>query len=262
MNYSDIKLEIDERKIAWLTLNREDKHNAIGTQMMIELRDACDWLNKNHEVRAIVITGAGNKSFSAGADLSWMKENFRKNREERIRESSGLANTLEAINTLNKITIARINGKAYAGAVGIISVCDVAISVNTARFSMTETRLGLTPANISPYVIQRIGVSKSRRILLNAHFFDADEAVELGLIHTSVKPDQLDEAVESEIKNCLSCAPGAIAMTKELIRNVSMMSPEESKIYTAQKLADAWETDEARAGIGRFFEKKLPPWAE
>ena len=163
--------------------------------------------------------------------------------------------------TLNKITIARVNGQAYAGAVGIISVCDIAIAVERARFSMTETRLGLTPANISPYIIQRVGVSKARRILLNAHFFEAPEAVELGLIHKSVKAEDLDDAIESELKSTLACAPGAIAMTKELIRNVSRMSPEDSKEYTAKMLADAWESDEAQAGIGGFFNKQSPPWA-
>jgi methylglutaconyl-CoA hydratase len=260
MSYQDIKLEIDERQVATITLDRPQKHNAMGTRMMQELRAACEELNANREVRAVILTGAGDSSFSAGADLGWMKANFDKNREERIQESSLLADMLEALNTLNKITIARINGQAYAGAVGLICVCDIAVSVNTARFSMTETRLGLTPANISPYVIERLGVSNARRVLLNAHFFEADEAVRLGLVHRSVNPDDLDQAVESEISSCLACAPGAIAMTKELIRTVSRQTAGENREYTAQMLADAWETDEAQAGIGGFFNKQPPPW--
>ncbi len=262
MSYEHIKLEIDSRNIATVTLNREEKHNAMGSQMMKELHSACNEVSANTAIRAVVLTGSGQKSFSAGADLGWMKANFEKNREQRIVESALLADTLEVLNSLNKITIARINGQAYAGGVGLIAVCDIAISVNTARFSLTETRLGLTPANISPYLVQRLGVSNSRRILLNAHFFGADEAVQLGLIHKSVEPEYLDDAIESEIKSCLACAPGAISMTKELIRIVSEQTPEQNKGYTAKMLADAWETDEAQAGIGGFFNKQLPPWAE
>ena len=171
MTYEHVKLEIDERNVATLTLNREDKHNAMGTQMMREIQQACGEINANDAIRAVVLTGAGEKSFSAGADLGWMKANFEKNREERIAESGQLAETLEALNTVNKVTIARINGQAYAGAVGLICVCDIAIAVQSARFSLTETRLVLTPANISPYVISRLGVANSRRILMNAHFF-------------------------------------------------------------------------------------------
>ena len=129
MSYQDIKLDIDDRNIATVTLDRQEKHNAMGTRMMRELHQVCDEINANSDIRAVVLTGAGERSFSAGADLGWMKENFEKNREERIQESSLLAQTLEAFNTLNKITIARINGQAYAGAVGLICVCDIAISV-------------------------------------------------------------------------------------------------------------------------------------
>ena len=261
MSYTDINFEIDQRNVARITLNRPEKHNAMGTRMMQELHQVCDSISADEHIRAVVLTGSGEKSFSAGADLAWMKANFAKNREERIAESSLLAETLEAFNSLNKLTIARINGQAYAGGVGLIAVCDIAISVRDARFSLTETRLGLTPANISPYLVERLGVSNARRILLNAHFFEADEGMQLGLIHKVVEPDQLDQSVEAEISSALACAPGAIAMTKELIRNVSRQTAEENREYTAKMLADAWETDEAQAGIGGFFEKQPPPWS-
>ena len=262
MSYQHIKLEIDSHKVAWVTLNREEKHNAMGSIMMSELRQVCDQLSKDNAIRAVVITGSGSKSFSAGADLGWMKANFEKSREERIKESAMLADMLEAINSLNKVTIARVNGQAYAGGVGIIAVCDIAISVKQARFSLTETRLGLSPANISPYLVERLGVSNARRILLNAHFFQAEEAVKLGLVHQAVEADELDEVVEAEIESCLACAPGAIAMTKELIRVVSQQTAEQNKEYTAKMLADAWETEEAQAGISGFFNKQPPPWSE
>ena len=260
MSYTDITLETDDRGIARITLNREEKHNAMGSTMMREITDACRSLHGDRAVRGVVLTGSGEKSFSAGADLGWMKANFERSREERIAESGLLAEMLEALNTLDKITIARVNGQAYAGGVGLICACDVVVAVDSARFSLTETRLGLTPANISPFVLARVGVSNARRILLNAHFFMADEAVQLGLIHRSVPAASLDEAVESEIAATLACAPGAIAITKELIRMVSQQSEEVNKSYTAQMLADAWETEEAQAGIGGFFNKQPPPW--
>ncbi len=260
MNYQEIKFDIDERNVAWITLNKEAKHNAMGTLMMQEIRDACGNIENNDSIRAVVLTGAGEKSFSAGADLEWMKANFKKNREERIAASGLLAETLESLNTLNKVTIARVNGQAYAGGVGLISVCDIVIAVNTAKFSLTETRIGITPANISPFLIEKLGVSNARRTLINAHFFSAEEGVQFGLIHKAVERDELDSQIETEIQSCLACAPGAIEMTKNLIRTVSNQTPQENKTYTAQLLADAWETPEAEAGIGSFFEKKPPPW--
>ena len=262
MNYSDIKLTVDNKNVAWLILNREQKHNSMGNRMMREINQACQEISANSTIRAVVLTGAGDKSFSAGADLGWMKDNFRKNREERISESSLLADALESLDGLNKVTIARVNGQAYAGGVGLIAVCDVAISVDSARFSLTETRLGLTPANISPYLIARLGVSNARRILINAHFFNAEEGVQLGLIHKAVRPEELDDAIDRELESCLACAPGAIAMTKELIRNVSRQTPEQNRQYTARMLADAWESDEAQAGISGFFNKQPPPWTD
>ncbi len=260
MNYADINLEVDQRCVAWLTLNRPQKHNAMGSRMMLELRDACEAISNDNSIRAVVLAAAGEKSFSAGADLAWMKENLARSRAQRIRESAALADVLEALNRLNKITIARVHGAAYAGGVGLIAVCDVAISVSNARFSLTETHLGLTPANISPYLIDRMGISNARRTLLNGYVFDANEAVQFGLIDKVVEPANLDQAIEKELQSCLACAPGAIAMTKKLIRNVSQQTMQENREYTAKMLADAWETEEAIAGISGFFEKKPPPW--
>lgn len=260
MDYKEIRFEIDRRDVAWLTLNREAKHNAMNSQMMREISTVCRELSSLQSIRALVLTGSGERSFSAGADLAWMKENFARDREARIAESRMLADMLESLNNLEVVTIARVNGQAYAGGVGLICVCDIAISANTARFALTETRLGLTPANISPYVLERLGVSNARRILLNSHFFDADEAVELGLIHKSVAPDELDDAVESEIRSCLDCAPKAIAATKQLLRRIPTQTAVENRQYTAELLADAWETEEAQCGIQAFFDRNSPPW--
>ena len=227
---------------------------------MLELSDACAEISGDNAVRAVVLTAAGDKSFSAGADLQWMKQNFARNRTQRLNESMMLADTLQALDQLNKITIARVNGNAYAGGVGLIAVCDIAIAVSTARFALTETRLGLIPANIAPYLIARIGIGHMRRIALNGHIFDANQAIQFGLLHEVVAVADLDQAIEKELQNCLACAPNAIAMTKQLMRTVSQQIHAQNQEYTAKILADAWESTEAIAGISGFFQKKPPPW--
>ncbi len=262
MNYTDITLEIDQRGVAWLTLNRPQKHNAMGSQMMRELGDACEQISRNNALRAVVLSATGDNSFSTGADLQWMKQNFARSRAQRLSESTVLADTLQALDQLNKITIARVNGNAYAGGIGLIAVCDIAIAVSTARFSLTETRLGLIPANIAPYLIARIGVGNARRISLNGHVFDTNQAIQFGLLHDVVGVADLDHAIEKELQNCLACAPNAIAITKQLIRTISQQTHQQNREYTAQTLADAWESAEATAGISGFFQKKPPPWHE
>lgn len=243
-------------------LNRPAKHNAMGPVMMQELGQVCRDIQANASIRAVVLGAAGEQSFSAGADLGWMKDNFTHTRAYRIEQSNLLADTLAAIDTLDKITIARVNGQAYAGGVGLLAVCDIVISVRNARFALTETRLGLTPANISPYLLARLGPGNARRILLNSHVFTATEAVQLGLVHKVVAAEQLDEAIAQELSQCLACAPGAVAMTKQLLRRIGQQTPEQNKQYTANLLATAWETAEAQTGVRSFLNKEKPPWAE
>ena len=259
MNYESISLIMDDRGIATLTLNRPDKHNAMSSQMMREIASAAKALNQDDQVRGVILTGAG-KSFCAGADLGWMRENFERSREERIAESELLADMLYALDNLNKPLIARVNGQAYAGGIGLISVCDIAIGVPEAKFSVTEVRLGLTPANISTYLIGRIGVRNARRTFLNAHFFEGDEAALIGLLDKVVAADELDNAIETEVNELLNCAPGAVAMTKNLIRYVSTHSREQTREHTAALLADCWEGEEAQSGIRAFFDKQPAPW--
>lgn len=261
MNFETIKLDTDERGITTLTLNRPDKHNAMSSRMMQEITDAAKSLHHDDRVRGVILTGAG-RSFCAGADLGWMRENFARNREQRIAESEILADMLQALDRLNKPLIAKVNGQAYAGGIGLISVCDIAIGVAEARFSITEVRLGLTPANISTYLIGRIGVRNARRTFLNAHFFNGEEAASLGLLDKVVAADELDDAVDTEINELLDCAPGAVATTKELIRYVSTHSPEDTRDHTAALLADCWEGEEAQSGIQAFFDKQPAPWKQ
>ncbi len=259
MNYQTIEVDIDTRGIATLLLNRPQKHNAMNVEMMAEIRAATTTLQENTTVRGVILTGAG-KSFCAGADLGWMRDNFNRSRRERIAQSEVLGQMLDELNSLNKLVIARVNGQAFAGGIGLISACDIAIGVPEALFSVTETRLGLTPANISPYLIGRIGARNARRCFLNAHFFKGVEAAKLGLLDKVVAAENLDQAVEQEIEELLSCAPQAVGLTKNLIDFVRTRTVDETRQYSAELLADCWEGEEARSGIGSFFDKEPPPW--
>ena len=259
MNYETIQLATDNCGIATLTLNRPEKHNAMSSQMMAEIRDAAAVLSDDPSVRGVILTGAG-KSFCAGADLGWMRDNFERSRPERIRESEVLGAMLEELNSLPKPLIARVNGQAYAGGIGLISVCDIAIGVQDAKFSVTEVRLGLMPANISSYLIARIGPRSARRTFLNAHFFNGAEAVDIGLLDKVVDADQLDAAINQEVSELLQCAPDAVAATKGLIRRVVGGPDPGLRQETSELLADCWEGEEAQSGITAFFDRRPAPW--
>jgi len=259
MDYKTLILEIDERKIAALTLNRPDVHNAMSLEMIRELRQAVTDLNAKPEVRAVILTGAG-KSFCAGADLRWMQKIAGQKREDRIAEATELSEMLEELDQLNKPLIGRINGLSFGGAVGLIACCDIAIAVEEALFSLTEVLLGLLPATISPFVLRLIGPSNARRIMLNAHRFSAEEAVHLGLISKAVSADKLDEAIEKEINELLRCAPEAVSAAKRLIAEVRGKEPADVRSATIEKLANAWESESIKEGIDAFFSKRKPAW--
>ncbi|WP_431512754.1 crotonase/enoyl-CoA hydratase family protein [Variovorax sp. DAIF25] len=259
--YETLQLAVDARGVARLTLNRPDTHNALNAILIGELRRAVEWLGAAEGVRALVLTGAG-KTFCAGGDLGWMQDNMTKSRAERVSESGDLALMLRALNDLPMPVIGRINGPAYGGGVGMISVCDMAIAVDTGVYSLTEVRLGLLPANIAPYVAARMGEANARRTFLTARRMGAAEAQRLGLLSDVVAADQLDDAVERELADLLQCAPGAVAATKKLIAYVHSHDLGTNMIYAADKLADAWETEEGREGIAAFFGKRLPAWRQ
>jgi methylglutaconyl-CoA hydratase len=259
--FETLLLAVDARGVATLTLNRPDTHNALNATLIAELRQAADWLAKAPGLRAVVLTGTG-QSFCAGGDLGWMQQNMKKTRAQRVAESFELALMLRALNELPVPMIGRVNGPAYGGGVGMIAVCDVAIAVETGSYCLTEVRLGLLPANIAPYVVARMGEANARRTFLTARRMTAAEARRLGLVSEVVAADQLDAAVERELADLLQCAPGAVAATKRLITYVNGHDLPTSMTYAADKLADAWETDEGRAGIEAFFAKRPPPWRQ
>ena len=259
MDFNTISVALDDRGVATLTLDRADKHNALSAQMIAELTDAAGRLGTDDAVRVVVLTGAG-KTFCAGGDLGWMREQMAADAETRAREAGKLAHMLQAMNTMPKPLIGALQGNAFGGGVGMASVCDVAVGVDTLKMGLTEVRLGIIPATIGPYVIARMGEGRARRVFFSGRLFDAGEAVELGLLARGVPADDLAEAVEAEVAPYLSTAPGAVASAKALARSLGPRIDEETIAMTIRALKDRWETEEAEEGISAFFEKRKASW--
>ena len=262
MNYESILFEIDDRGVCTLTLNQPDRHNCLSDTLIAEVRSAINVINDSTEIRVVILTGAGDTTFCAGGDLKWMEGNLALSRQQRIEQASKLAVMFGELNSLKKPLIGRLNGSAFGGGTGMIAVCDYTIAVSTAKYCLTEVKLGLIAATISPYVVRRMGEPNARRTFLNAKMMTADEAQKYGLVSEVVSPEQLDETIEKEIQMFLRCAPGAIAMTKELIAFVSSHEQHDNFRFTADRLADAWETEEGKAGIEAFLAKKKPYWQQ
>lgn len=261
MSYNTIQVTVDDRGVATLLLNRPEKHNAMNDELIREVTEAARELDSDPKVRCVVLTGAG-ESFCAGGDLKWMQGIFAASRAERVDDSAKLAAMLRTLNELSKPLIGKINGQAYGGGTGMISVCDIAIAAESCRFALTETRLGLTPANISTFVVEKMGRSNARRTFLNARPLTAAKAKDVCLIDEVVTDDELDAAVEKEIGYVLQCGPGAIAVTKKLIFFVDSHDTDTCVHYTANILADTWESEEGQEGIHCFFNKETPSWRQ
>ena len=259
-NFDTIKIEVSDN-VAHLILNRPEKHNAINALMIQELQQAAEFLSKTDKIRLVVLTATG-KSFCAGGDLGWMKEQAQKDRAGKIEQSTNLAMMLRKLDELPKPLIGRVQGAAYGGGVGLISVCDIAIASEQSKFALTETRLGLIPATIGPYVVRRLGEANARQVFMNAKSFDAKRAVKLGLISKLVPESELDQAIEREVEAFMNCAPGAVAQAKSLCLKLARNPDLDQLDYTANKLADRWETEEARHGIDAFFNREKPPWTK
>ncbi|MPL74826.1 Crotonyl-CoA hydratase [bioreactor metagenome] len=255
-----IRTEIDARGVAHLWLARAEKHNALSAQMMDEITTAIGALGADPAVRVVVLAAEG-ESFCAGGDLKWMQAQMNASAEERAAGARRLAGMLNALDRCPKPVIGRVQGNAFGGGIGMMSVCDVAVGVTGARFGLTETRLGLTPATISPYVVARMGPAKARRVFMSARLFGAIEAEALNLLARVVAPGDLDAAVEAEVVPYLSCAPGAVADAKALIRRLAPPIDAAVQEATIAALVARWETAEAGEGIAAFFDRRKPGWS-
>ncbi|MEO0402568.1 MAG: crotonase/enoyl-CoA hydratase family protein [Pseudomonadota bacterium] len=254
-----INIDIDARGVATLALNRPEKHNAIDATMIAELHHAAATLGDDPNVRVVVLTGSG-KSFCAGGDLGWMRAQMHSDAETRAREAGTLAHMLHALNTMPKPLIGAVQGNAFGGGVGMAAVCDVAIGVDDLKMGLTETRLGIIPATIGPYVIARMGEGRARRVFMSSRLFDAKEAVALGLLARAVPHADLSAAIDAEVAPYLSCAPGAVAAAKALARQFGPQIDAGTIDASISALKARWETDEAAEGIDAFFAKRKPAW--
>ena len=257
--FETIRIDTDARGVATLWLARSDKHNALSQQMQEELTAAAGQLGADPSVRVVVLAGEG-VSFCAGGDLGWMRQQIGADAETRRAGARSLAGMLSALNLLPKPLIARVHGNAFGGGIGMMSVCDIAIASDIAKFGLTEVRLGLIPATIGPYVLARMGEDRARRVFFSGRIFGAEEAVALNLVARHVPPDDLDVAVEAEIAPFLMGAPGAIAAAKAQCRVLGPKITQSEIEDSIDRLVAVWEGNEAPEGISAFFEKRKPDW--
>ena len=257
--FETIRISTDERGISRLTLARAEKHNALSEQMMEELTTAIAQLGADEAVRVVILQAEG-PSFCAGGDLKWMQAQIAAGAKERAAAARKLATMLQALNTCPKPVIGAVQGNAFGGGIGMMSVCDVAIGVEGAKFGLTETRLGLTPATISPYVVARMGEARARRVFMSSRLFEAAEARDLGLLAKVVLPEMLERALMAEAEPYLACAPGAVGEAKALVRALGPKIDESTIDMTIEALVTRWDSAESAEGISAFFEKRAPAW--
>ena len=259
-NYTTIKLET-RGKVAWVILNRPDVRNAFNNVMIAEIADAFRAINTRKDLRVVVVTGEGN-AFCAGADLKWMGGVLKYSYEENLKDSLNLAEMFHLMFTCPLPTIARVNGPAIGGGCGIAAVCDIVIASEKALFSLSEVKLGLVPACISPYVIRRMGDKNCREYFLTGERLTAEKALVAGLANQVVPDDKLDEAVNARIEQLLSSGPEALAWCKQLLEKAPEIAEPDVGKYTAEVIARLRMSAEGQEGMKAFFEKRKPKWAE
>lgn len=250
--------------VATLTLDRPKIHNAFDDALIDALIDALRAVEAEPSVRVVVLTGAG-KSFSAGADLGWMKRMAEASEKENRKDARQLAKLMRVLNGLDKPTIARVNGPALGGGVGLVACCDIAIASEEARFGLTETRLGLVPAVISPYVIDAIGARHARRLFLTARVFGAAEAARIGLVHAVVPAAGLDAAVDAELELLAAAGPVALREAKRLVQRIQHPDGKQRRAIdesNADLIAALRVSPEGQEGLKAFFERRPAAWTE
>ena len=266
MTYQTISLTQDERGIATILLNRPDKHHAMNRHMINEMTQALTHLAHDESARVIVLASIG-PTFCAGGDLGWMQEQMVADRAGKMAEARALSDMLNILNTLPKPVIARVQGPVYGGGIGLICACDIVIASDNCFFALTETRLGLIPATIGPFVISRLGDGAARRMFITGARLDATAAHHIGLVSHLVGDTEeidsvvaLENAVTAECDIALRAAPGAMARAKELALSLGTSPTDEMREASIIALAECWESEETQAGIAAFFAKIKAPW--
>ena len=259
MTYTTIET-IAQGGVAWIWLNRPDVRNAMNDVMISELNNAVADAIADNTLGAIVLAGRG-KAFCAGGDLSWMRRAKEMTPDEAKADSLKLAQLLQCLYQSPKPTVARVHGSAFAGAMGLVAACDIAIASDSTKFCLSEVKLGLIPAMISPYVIRAMGERAARRYFLSAEVFQAAEAYRIGFISDLCIEAELDEQIDRLLGHLLQGAPQALSEAKRLIRDVEGQPINEAlAMQTAQRIAAIRAGDEAQEGIAAFFEKRKPAW--
>ncbi len=261
---SAVLLEIDQRGVATVTLNRAEKHNAFDDVIIQQLIDTFNQIEQTPSVRLMVLAAKG-KNFSAGGDLNWMKRMINFSHQENFDDAKQLALMLQRLNTLTVPTIAKVQGAAFGGAVGLVSCCDMAVASHSASFCLSEVKIGLAPATIAPYVIAAIGSRATRRYFLSAERFSAERAHSLGLVSelsdTEESGRSLDQTLESLVSTILKNGPFALKAAKKLIRDTEYQTIDETIMnHTSEVIASLRASEEGQEGLGAFFEKRSPNW--
>lgn len=258
---SDIIRSTDERGIATLTINRPGVHNAFDDALIADMTRQLEELDQDEQVRVVVVTGTG-ESFCAGADLKWMQRTIDFDQERNLEDALQLAELMRTLNGMGKPTIARVNGPAYGGGVGLVACCDIAIAQRGAKFAFTEVKLGLVPAVISPYVLAAIGQRHARRYMLSAELLSAERALDIGLLHEVVDEGALDSAVARHVELLLVAGPNALKACKELIYDVSNENwlSDAMILHTAEVIAALRVSPEGQEGLHSFLQRRKPTW--
>ncbi|MYZ53921.1 enoyl-CoA hydratase/isomerase family protein [Malikia spinosa] len=256
---SNLNIKVEAQR-ATLTLTRPELRNAFNDEVIAELTQAFTELGAREDVRAIVLAAEG-PAFCAGADLNWMRRMADYDREQNLADAARLAEMLRVIHQCPKPVVARVQGDVYAGGMGLVACCDIAISADSAHYCLSETRLGLVPATISPYVMRAMGPRAAQRYCLSAERFDAAEALRIGFVHEVVPADQLDARVDAVVKALIHASPAAVCACKRLLQEVAQREIDAALIaQTVEAIADIRSSTEGREGVQSFLQKRQPAW--
>lgn len=256
-----ISLHVDSRGVAAVMLDRPDKHNALSGQMIADLTATAKTIAANPDIRVVVLRGQG-ASFCAGGDLQWLQDQIAAGPDARRAGIAAIADMLMALNTLPQPLIARVHGNTFGTGVALMCVCDAVIAVNTAKFGITETKLGLTPGALGPFIVARMGEANARAVFMSSRVFDASEAEKLGAVTRAVPVDMLDAAVTAEVDPYLQCAPGAVAAAKAQLRSLGPKIDAEIIAASIEATIKDWDGPEVMQGIAAFLTKTSPPWVK
>ena len=260
MSVAALLSEVDEYGRAKITLNRPELHNAFDDTLINSLTEELKRLERDSSVRVVLLAARG-KSFSSGADLNWMRRMSDYTFIENLTDAMGLAELMKTLANISKPTIALVQGAAIGGGVGLVACCDIALATESASFCLSEVKLGLIPAVISPYVAAAIGSRATRRYFITAERFDAETACRLGLVHEVVPSGQLEEKADDLSRMLLRNGPQAMASVKALVSEVALSTLDDDLIAdTAERIAEIRASEEGREGLSAFLEKRTPNW--